>query len=533
MTAAAMLLLVACANVGSLQLARARSRQNELHVRLSLGASRFRIVRQLLTESALLGLMAGTVALVCAWAFLQLAVHLYSEAVPAEYGTLIFNINPDLQIFAYVLGISLLAGILFGLAPALESSSSALYSGARGGTATARTRRLQDLLVAAQVGLSLVLMIAGSMLIRSSIHTLNMETGYDSKHVIDLSFQFPEGSKYAADRKLAVVRELRARLAALPGVTAITSAHPPDGFGSFRTAAVAQNGQATLYYTYVQPNYFSTLGIPLFLGHGFESNGQANNSIIVSESAAKQLWPGQNPLGRRVRLGVVDEKAHNSSELTADGPAYEVVGVARDTRGVQFDGSDSRQIYLPLADDRLATRPILIHTHFDPAPVMRAMEPVVSSVDPNLLATSSTLQDMLRDSASFISATFAAAIASSVGLLGLTLALMGIYGTVSYIVVLRTREVGIRMAIGAQRRDVLGLIMRESTRPVLAGLFVGMLGAVGAAYMLRGILFGINTVDGISFIGVSLLFLAVALIAAYPPSRRAMRVDPVVALRYE
>ncbi len=341
MLAAAMLLLVACANVGSLQLARARSRQNELHTRLSLGASRLRIIRQLLTESVLLGLLAGMLALLFAWAFLQISVRLYSESVPAEFGTLIFNVNPDIQIFGYVLGVSLLAGILFGLAPALESSSSALSSGARGGTSSVRTRRLQDLLVAAQVGLSLVLMIAGSMLIRSSIHSLKMETGYDGKHVLDLNFQFPEGSKYTAARKLSVVRKLRTRVAALPGVAAITSARPPDGNGSFRTAAVAlgeqkapaKTAQSILFYTYVQPNYFATLEIPLFLGHGFESHGQAANSVIVSESAARQLWPGQNPVGRSVRLGAIDEWVHNTSELLADGPAYEVVGVARDTRG--------------------------------------------------------------------------------------------------------------------------------------------------------------------------------------------------------
>jgi putative ABC transport system permease protein len=164
---------------------------------------------------------------------------------------------------------------------------------------------------------------------------------------------------------------------------------------------------------------------------------------------------------------------------------------------------------------------------------MKAIDPLISSIDPDLPATSSTLEEGLRRSAPFITSTLAAAIASTVGVLGLLLALMGIYGTVSYIVVLRTREVGIRMAVGAQKRDVLALILRESTQPVIAGLFAGMLGAVGASYLLRDALYGINTVDGVSFAGVSLSFLVIAILAAYPPSRRAMRVDPVVALRYE
>lgn len=540
MAAAGMLLIVACANVGCLQLARARSRQHELHTRLSLGASRLRIVRQLLTESVFLGLLAGLVALLFAWAFLQISVYLHSKALPPEYGTLIFNVNPDFEVFAYVFAISLLAGILFGLAPALESSRSALSSGVRSGTSPIGTRRLQDSLIAAQVSLSLVLMIAGGMLVRSAIHSLKMETGYDSKHVVDLEVKFLEGSKYAAQRKLTLMRELRKRLAALPGVATITSARPP-GQTSFRTGARAlgeekpsiQNGQPILYYTYVQSDYFATLAIPVWLGRGFAPHEQTENSVILSESAAKQLWPGQNPVGRSVRLGVTDERPHTLPELVADGPAYQVIGVARDTRGVQFDGSDSRLIYLLLPEDRLQDYPVLIRSRSDPAQVLRATDQVISSIDPDLVATTSTLQEMLRRSAPFITSSLAAAVASSLGLLGLVLALMGIYGTVSYIVVLRTREVGIRMAVGAQRRDVLGLILRESTLPVLAGSLVGMILALGASYLLRGALYGLGAVDGISLVGVTLLFLAIAALAAYPPSRRALRVDPMVALRYE
>jgi hypothetical protein len=292
--------------------------------------------------------------------------------------------------------------------------------------------------------------------------------------------------------------------------------------------------QSLLYYAYVESNYFQTLSIPLLLGHAFQpTGGQPEAAVILSESAAKLLWPGQNPVGRVVRLGAIDERGHSQTELVADGPAYQVVGVARDTRGVEFDGSGSKQVYLPAPGDRIQRHPILVRTLSDPAEVLRAIDAAVASVDPDLMATASTLEDMLRQSAPFIVSTMAAAIASAVGLIGLLLALMGIYGTVSYIVVLRTREVGIRMAIGAQKRDILGLILGESARPVLAGLFCGMLMAVGASYLLRGFLYGLNTVDGISFVGVSLLFLAIALLAAYPPSRRAMRVDPMVALRYE
>jgi predicted permease len=541
MAAAGMVLAVACANVGSLQMARARARQNELHTRLSLGAGRLRIIRQLLTESALLALLAGILALFFTWVLLKAGVTLAGDALPADQGTLIFDVTPDLKIFAYVVSISLVAGILFGLAPAIESSRSALSSGTRGGTSSLRNRRLQDFLISLQVSLSLVLMIAGSLFIRSSMNALKMETGYDGKHVVDLDLQFPEQSQYTIPRKSALVRDLRTRLAAVPGVASITSARPPDDF-AYRTAAVAvsrakstsPNVQSVISYTYIEPNYFQTLGIPLLLGRGFQPQaGQPERAVILSESAAKHLWPGQNPIGQSLRLGAVDERIHTVTDLFADGPAFLVIGVARDTRGVEFDGSDSRKIYLPLPDDRLHDRPILMRAKSDPAQLIRAIDPLVSSVDPGLVATSSTLDEMLRQTAPFISSSLAAAVASAVGLFGVLLASMGIYGTVSYIVVLRTREVGIRMAVGAQKSDIVGLVLRESIRPVFVGILGGMVLAVGTSYLLRGVLYGLKKVDTVSYAGVSLLFLAVALLAAYPPSRRALRVDPMVALRYE
>jgi predicted permease len=541
MIAAGMVLAVACANVASLQLARGRSRENELYTRLSLGASRLRVIRQLLTESALLGLLSGVVALLFTWALLDVLVTVVAEAFPAEYGTLIFHVTPDGQIFGFVFAVSLFAGMLFGLAPALESSRSALYSAVRSSTSPIGNRRLQDFLLAAQVALSLVLMIAGSMFIRSSIHALKTDTGYDDKHVVHLDFQFPEASKYTAERKVALIHELRARLLALPGVTAVTSAHPPAAL-IFHTAAVSldekysavQGIQSILFYSSVEANYFQTLGIPLLLGRGFQpQSGGSEHVVIVSESAAKKLWPGQNPVGRSLRLGVTDERTHNPSELSADGPSCEVIGVARDTRGVNFDGSGSSQVYLPLPEDRLESRPILIRTRTDPTQVIRAIDPLISSIDPDLVSGSVTLEEMNGQSAPFIVSSLSAAVASTVGMLGLLLASMGIYGTVNYMVVLRTREVGIRMAVGAQKKDILGLIVRESTRPVLGGLLAGILLAVTVSYLLHDLFYGLNTVDIISIAIVSVLFLAIAVVAVFHPARRAIRVDPMVALRYE
>jgi predicted permease len=542
MTAVGMVLVIACANVASLQLARAASRQKELSMRLSLGASRVRIIRQLLTESALLGLLAGLSALLVSWAMLQVLVAVAQSELPASFGTLVYHVTPDLGIFAYAFLLSLVAGVLFGLAPALEGSGAALSSVARAGAPTSpiRSRRLRDFLMALQVTVSLVLMIAGAMLVRSSIRALEMNTGYDGKQIVSLNLQFPEGPNYSAAGKAALVRELRTRLSAVPGAATITSAWAPDGNG-LRTAAISLNGEKpspqntklVLYYTYIQANYFQTLGIPLRIGRGFSSQGdQPEPAVILSESTAQLLWPGQNPIGRTLRLGT-DGQFHGKGEPLPDGPAYQVVGIARDTRGILMDGSDAEQIYIPLPQDRIQDYPILIRTHADPTQFMNAIGSMISSIDPDLIATASTLDDLLRTTPSFAAASFSAAIATTVGLLGLFLAAMGIYGTVSYIVVLRTREVGIRMALGAKKADIMELMLLQGLRPVFAGLLVGMPLAVGVSYLLRGVLYGLSRVDSISFLGVSTLFLAIGLLASYIPSRRAMRVDPVVALRYE
>jgi predicted permease len=390
------------------------------------------------------------------------------------------------------------------------------------------------------VTVSLVLMIAGAMLVRSSIRALKTNTGYDGKQIVSLDLQFPGGPNYNAVGKASLVRELRTRIATLPGVATITSAWAPDGNG-LRTAAVSLNGEKpspqntklVLYYTYVQANYFQTLGIPLLVGRGFSSQGdQPEPTVILSESTAQLLWPGQNPVGRTLRLGT-DGQFHGKGELLPDGPAYQVIGIARDTRGILMDGSDAEQIYIPLPQDRVQDYPILIRTHANPIQFMNSIGSLISSIDPDLVATASTLDELLRTTPSFVAASFSAAIASSIGLLGLFLAAMGIYGTVSYVVVLRTREVGIRMALGAKKRDIMRLMLLQGMRPVFAGLLVGMFLAVGVSYLLRGVLYSLSAVDSISFLGVSTLFLAIGLLASYIPSRRAMRVDPVVALRYE
>jgi predicted permease len=531
--------MVACANVASLQLARMRARDDELRIRLSLGANRLRIVRQLVTESAVVGLMSGGLALLFTWVLLKQTAVAAANLIPGEYGGLVFDVAPDLAIFAYVCAVSLIAGMISGLAPAMESSRAALKPASSGSTATAGTRRLQDILIAAQVTLSLVLMVAAAMAIRSSIRAVAIDTGYETRQVLALHVEFPDSLKYTAGRKRTLVDELRARLARLPGVVAMTNARLPADIESRTAAATLERAdssrlgrQAILHYTYVQPNYFETLGIPLMLGSGFTA--RAERTVVVSESTARELWGSQNPIGRSVRLGATDELPRRANELVADGLSYQVVGVARDTRTTDFSATVSKRIYLQLPDDRAATYPILVRIRNTPAAdTIRLIEPLLTAVDPNLVANCATLENLLQQTAAFIVAMLAALVSSAVGLLGLVLAIMGIYGTVSYIVVLRTREVGIRMAIGAQVGDVLWAILRECGRPLVAGLALGSLLAAGLAHFARGLLFGLDGIDVESQALVALTLLAIGLIASYPPALRATRVDPLVALRHQ
>ncbi len=380
-------------------------------------------------------------------------------------------------------------------------------------------------------------MVAGGLFIHGAVRALWSETGYDADHTLDLSVRYPESSTYTPEHKSELARQLRDRMAAMPGVVAATTARAPDDLG-LRAATVSIDGaapapnhaEARLCYTWIQPDYFQTLGIPLSVGHGFAS--RETEAVILSRSAADRLWPGENPLGRTLRLSTASEP-HTADEPLPDGPSRVVIGVARDTRGVLFDGNDSEQIYLPMADRDLWRHPILIRTRTATAELANALGPVIAGVDPDLMVRAATLEEMLKVTPTFVLSTAAATLASSVGLLGLFLVSIGIYGTVSCMVVLRTKEIGIRMALGAGKREILRLLLKDSTRPVFAGLLIGLLLAGGVSYLLRHVLYGIRVLDGFAFGTVSLLLLLIAVLAAFVPSRRAMRVEPVVALRHE
>ncbi len=542
MAATAMVLVIACANVATLQLARAASRQNELGVRMSLGASRGRLMRQLLTESALLGMIAGVFALLSSWGMLRILAKLAKDALPTDMGVYIVHVDPDMQTFAYVFAISLVAGVLFGVAPALESTRSVLSNSLKANPMIAprRGRRLRDWLIGAQVAISFVLLIGGSLMVRSAVRALTLDTDYETTHVVNIDLTYPDNAEYDDGRRAAIFRHITERLAATPGVTAITSGRAPDG-GGLRGGQVAIDGhesdphrsRAFSFYTYVDANYFETLGIPMVYGRTFHAqDGEPEPVAVLSETAARRLWPGQNPIGRTLVIGT-DTNYHERNDLLPDGRSYQVVGVAHDVRGVLTDNSDAEEIYLPIPQDRRKGFALLVRASTPAGQLMRTIGPTIAAVDGNVVANAISLEDLLRETPPFMTAALLALIAGTIGLLGLVLSAMGIYGTLSYMVVLRTREVGIRMALGARKGEVLVLMLRQSAMPVLLGLCAGAVVATGDSAILHRVIYGIGKLDWVSFVGVAAGFAVIALVASVIPARRAMAVEPAEALRTE
>jgi predicted permease len=542
--AVGLVLLIACANVSSLQLARSVARQREIGVRLSLGASRLRIIRQLLTESALMGVIAGIVSLCMTWWLLRLLMLGIAASLPAEWGSLALHLEPDLYVFAYVFLLSVCAGVIFGLVPALQTSrpslSSALKEEGSGFALYVSRSRLRDLLVATQAAASVFLLIGAGLLIHGSIRSILLNPGYETKLVTGLDTYFPAGLGYTHEKQLAEVRRLIQELRNTPDVKTVSQGLPPDG-GGLRTAAVGLNGlkpstdktARTVFYSYVAPNYFECLGIPLVIGNTFSGQPTSQQTtVILSQSAATEFWPGQNPIGKRLALDASNQ-FHTRGQLMPQGAAYEVIGVAKDTRAITPQGGDDRKAYLVLPTDQEDSVPILIR--YTNIRKDRSLElgKRLRAVDPNLIVYAETLEGLLTSTPTFVITRLAAIFASLIGGLGLLLACVGIYGTVGYAVTRRTREIGIRMALGAFKTDVLRLIILESSRPVALGLIVGVVAAAAGSHLLQSLLFGLGTLDPIAFGTVALLFLLISLLAAYLPARRATQVDPAITLRYE
>jgi len=543
LTAVSLVLLIACANVASLLLARSAARQKEIAIRLAIGASRGRLIRQLMTESALISILAGGTGLVLAWWVLHLLMLQISEVISVVWVTIALHLAPDHRVFAYMLLVSMVAAIGFGLVPALQASkpnlTSALKeeSGAFGGL---RKSGLRDLLVGVQVAVSLLLLIGAGLLARGSQRAFGIDLGFDYKKLIEFHFVRSPGDPAKAR---ALQRQVIKRIEGIAGVTTVSVASRAPLMGQVRNVSVGLDGRPIdpqhaleSHYSLVSPNYFEAVGVPIMRGRDFneqEAGGSDDFNgapVIVSEKTARKFWPGQDPIGKRISFEIPADSLV-PDELNPRSTSSVVIGVAKDFRSVQPEEVDDTCLYVPVTRDFPGR--ILVRTAGDPRPVVAALHRELPAVDPNLQAFVFDFRSGLSMQPSFLLSRVAAIIAAIVGILGLVLASVGIYGMVSFAVSQRTHEVGIRIALGARREDVLKLVLGQSMRPVLIGIVFGILAAAGAARVLVSLLFGLSTFDPLTFLGVSAILAGVALVAGYIPARRAMKVDPMVALRYE
>jgi macrolide transport system ATP-binding/permease protein len=551
LSAVALLLLIACANVASLLLARAVVRRKEIAVRLALGAGRPRLLRQLLTESILLGILAGALALPLAGWALHLLVIEIAAALPSFGGTIALEVTPDIRIFAFTLLVSCAAGIAFGLAPAFEASKADVNSalkeeGSAFGHHLSRSR-LRGLLIAGQIAACLVLLIGSALLLRGSERALKIDPGYNAQSVAYLEIYNPKNLRYSQSRLLQLNRDLIQGIASLPGVHSVSQASRGPIGGGIRWVPVARAGPTSLPpttgvsetptagYSYITPNYFDTLGIPIVRGRTFtprEADGQAP-VVVISEATARRFWPGEDPIGKLLRIG--SEKGGMSFPGESDPfvASSEVIGIARDVRSMDLRKLDESYLYLPLSQSRQWTSTLLVRADGNPKPLLPVIGREFRSVDANLPVLAAPLRTMVSMDPYFVVSRIGGVLASIVGALGLLLACLGVYGMVSYSVAQRTREIGVRMALGAQTVQVLRLVMSEGFRPILSGVVIGIIVSAGVSRALSATLFGLSPLDPVSFAGVSFLLIAIALLATWLPARHATEVDPMVALRYE
>src|SRR5690348_6591823 len=533
-------LLIACVNVSGLLLARGWGRQREIAIREALGATRFRIIRQFLTESILLALAGGALGLL----FSYWGVRVLRAVTPVdlpEHGHFDLNAN----ILWFTLAVSLFTGILFGLAPALQASSRRVGAairdgfGSLAGTSSRRTRRLLGALVVFEITLAVILVVGATLVARSFQKITSVDLGFRTDHIIAMNTNFsksvcdPDNPKTLAGCKAAVAEALQ-RTRSVSGVeqAAVVSSVPLEGWGVLTTLRIEGQAQelslssgAVIGTRSVSPGYFQTFGIPQLGGRGFSDvdTGTSQRVAIVDETFARK-YLGGSALGRRISD---DEDAkHNPIWM-------QIVGVVATAHDNSLERTPAGEVYMPFAQiDHLQDANFIARTEANPAAMLPALRQAIWSVDKDAPITDVYTMDQIA-SDSVAEPRYQAVLLGSFGALGLILAMVGIYGVISYSVTQRTSEIGIRMALGAQPNSVLRMILREGMFLAAAGIVAGIAGALALGRVLCSLLFEIKPTDPVTFIGVSIALALVTFAACYLPARRAMRVDPIVALRYE
>jgi putative ABC transport system permease protein len=523
------LLLIACANVANLLLARATARQREIAIRFSLGASRLRIARQLLTESILLSGIACALGLLLAeWAIRALRSLPPSTLPRAE------SIGLDLPVLGFAAGVAVLTALLFGFAPALQitrgAPSETLKEGGR--TASAGRHGVRSALVVLETTLALVLLVGSGLLLKSFMRLQTVDPGFQSKNILTANISLPK-SKYSTDAQtIQFFGQALERLQAVPDVkeAAAASGNPIEGsnlsfvFATKELQALAPADQPSAGYYVVSPNYFHTLAIPLLVGRYFRQGDSADSPrvAIVSQAVAQRFFHDRSPIGQTIKIGVG----------AGDPPWREIVGVVGDVKDDGLGEAATMTVYEPYTQQAWSSMSLFLRSDSDPSHLASILRRQVMSVDKDQpvaeiatgeqLMSEAVAQPQLR---TLLLSLFAA--------LALLLASLGIYGVMSNTVAQRTHEIGVRMALGAGQRSVLRLVLGNGMRLTLLGIVLGTVGAFALTRLMRGFLFHVTPTDPATFVSVALFLLLVALLASYIPARRATRVDPVVALRYE
>ena len=525
LAAVGLVLLIACANVANLLLARTSARQKEIAIRLSIGGSRWRIVRQLLTESLLIAFLGGTLgSLVAFWSIEGIARSVLAH-LPLGAPQLVWNVSPDLHVWGYSLALTAVTGIVFGLLPALHATRQDLSTAVKGEggglTGKAHGGKLRSTLVSVQVAVCMMLLIAAGLLMRGLYLAQTVDPGFEMKGITQAQFDLPSQG-YTLERAQAFQRELTARVTAIPGVDEVEQAQVTPLGHNFLGTGMTPAGEAQsrqFEFNVVSPGFFGMLGMPIVRGRTFtEAETRADAPVlVVTESTARRLWPGQDAIGRTLRGWEKKE--------------YQVVGVVRDSQASHLGQADGLFLYMPAGSKEQDHLQLLVHSKSSDAGTAQGIHEAMQALDPDLIVDVTKLEDNLE--AWRIPSRIVAALSGVLGALALLLASIGVHGVVSYGVSQRIREIGIRIALGADGRDVIRLVLRHTLRPVLIGAIVGVIGCAGVSQVLSGVLYGIGNHDPIAFVGVPLFLLGVAFLASYIPARRAVRVDPVVALRYE
>jgi putative ABC transport system permease protein len=521
-------LLVASANVANLMLARTSARQKEFAVRAALGASRWRIIRQTLTESLLLSLLGAGLGLLLAMWGVKLMLALIPVKLPFW-----MNFNLDLRVLAFTSGVSLLTALIFGTMPAVFGTrvdlNQTLKEGGRSANASAR-HRTRGLLVITEVALALIVLVGAGLMIQSFSRLRNVGAGFNEKDVLTFSVILPQ-AKYAEPQRAEFFHQLLTRVRALPGVAAAgaTATLPLSGGNWGRSLTVEgypvlSVGQAPMIqHTVVTPGYFHALGITTLTGRDFTDMDTKDTEkvTIVDERLAREYWPNESPLGKRIRFGPPEDNE----------PWHTVVGVVGAVRHAQLDAETRKSVYLPLAQIPVNGLSIVVQAK-NPTSLAGALRGQVREMDADLpVIDLLTMEEVV--SQSVWQNRLYAILFSVFAVVAMLLAAVGIYGVMSYSVTQRTQEIGIRMALGAQVKDVLQLVVRGGLALSLIGVMIGIAGALALTRLMRTLLFGVTPTDTATFIAVSLMLLFVALLACYIPARRATKVDPLAALRYE